>query len=66
MSNAMTLGPIGTRRPTRGKSVQFSVHIPLDQLERLDAWRGRQLIVPSRMEVIRQIIREFLERVEAK
>ena len=64
----MTLGPIGTRRkpPAKAKSMQFSIYLPRDLMERIDAWRYQQYVPPPRVAVFRQIVQEFLERVETK
>jgi len=62
-----TLGPIGTRRPpAKNKAVQFSIYLPRDLMTRLDIWRDRQHVRPTRMAVLRQIITEWLDREESR
>lgn len=62
-------GPIGTRRrppkERKDNGVTFSVYMSNDLLERLEAWRTRQYIPPSRAALLRQIIRDFLDREES-
>ena len=66
MSNLATLGPIGTRRkpPAKDKAMQFSLYLPRDLMQRLDAWRFSQHTPPARIAVIRQIIINFLNDEE--
>lgn len=57
------LGPIGTRRkPKETTSINVSLYLPIELIERLDAWRARQYAPPSRTALIRQILWDFLEQ----
>jgi len=55
------LGPIGTRRRPKGQPVQFSLYLPRDLFARLEAWRLRQPVPPSRSAVFRKLATDFLD-----
>jgi hypothetical protein len=59
------LGPIGTRRPPpKAKAVYMSIYLPRELLMRLEAWRDKQYVAPSRIALVRQIITDWLDRQE--
>ena len=48
-------------RPSTGVSPSIGVRIPLEDLTRLDRWRGQQPDLPSRPEAIRRLIEYSLQ-----
>jgi hypothetical protein len=62
-----SLGPIGTRRPSpKAEATYMSIYLPHELLVRLEAWRDRQYVAPSRVALIRQIVTDWLDREESK
>ena len=59
-------GPIGTRRKPSKQNLSASVALPVALLERLDGWRERQFVVPSRSAAMRTILSSFLDQAEKK
>ena len=50
--------------PSKREAVNLSIYLPHELLIRLDAWRDRHYVAPSRIAVLRKILTDFLEREE--